>query len=180
VAAGTGATDAVNKGQLDAVTAQALETAKKYAQTGDKQTLRRANAYTDQQIRAALGGDMAAFRQNVNDRFYQVDRRMDRLSAMQSASTQMAINAAGAQGNGRLAARDAERAGQHGGGVRPSARQRGGAVGPGRGAGRGGAQIQAQRSASERQPSRGAEVLERTTRLFAAKRRSARHLRQSL
>lgn len=103
VAAGTGATDAVNKGQLDAVTAQALETAKKYAQTGDKQTLRRANAYTDQQIRAALGGDMAAFRQNVNDRFYQVDRRMDRLSAMQSASTQMAINAAGAQGNGRLA-----------------------------------------------------------------------------
>jgi hypothetical protein len=103
VAAGKNATDAVNKGQLDAVTKQAVKAAEQYAQTGDTKTLNQAYAYTDQKISAALGGDTAAFRQQVDDRFYQVDRRMDRMSAMSSASTQMAINAAGASGNGRVA-----------------------------------------------------------------------------
>jgi hypothetical protein len=66
--------------------------------------LRSANAYTDQQIAGVMGGNLDRFRQQVDDRFRQVDTHMSRIGAMSAASTHMAISAAGARGRGRLAA----------------------------------------------------------------------------
>ena len=61
-----------------------------------------AKAYTD----AALGNQqtLSDLRTQMNDQFQQVNKRIDDQGAMGAASTQMAINAAGATGAGRLAA----------------------------------------------------------------------------
>ena len=72
------------------------------------QTLNEANAYTDQRIsEIALGGwndDFNALRMQMDDRFRQQDRRIDRMGAMGSAMTHMAVNAAnGSAGKGRVA-----------------------------------------------------------------------------
>ena len=68
----------------------------------------RDSAYTDQRItEIALGGwddDFNALRMQVDDRFRQQDRRIDRMGAMGSAMTHMAVNAAnGGSGKGRVA-----------------------------------------------------------------------------
>jgi autotransporter adhesin len=101
VAAGTATTDAANVGQLN----DALATAKAYADMGDAQTLNASKKYTDSRMSNAVGvDDFNAFRGSVDRRFQRVDQRMDRLGAMSAANTQMAINAAGASGRGRVAA----------------------------------------------------------------------------
>ncbi|MBV8157382.1 MAG: adhesin, partial [Dyella sp.] len=92
VAAGVNATDAANVGQVSSQVASALQTAKSYTDASAQQTINAANAYTNQQL------------SKVNDQFQQVDKRIHEEGAMSAASTQMAINAAGSTGNGRLAA----------------------------------------------------------------------------
>jgi len=88
VAAGTTPTDAANVGQVD----QALQTAKSYADSQDATTLGNAKAYTDQRF--------DSMKSQLDDRFRTIDRRVDRIGAMGAASTQMAINAAGASSAG--------------------------------------------------------------------------------
>jgi len=98
VAAGTAPTDAANLGQVN----EALATAKTYTDASAQQTLQQAKAYTD----AAMGNQqtLSDLRQQMNDQFQRVDKRINDAGAMSAASTQMAINAAGATGAGRLAA----------------------------------------------------------------------------
>jgi autotransporter adhesin len=92
VAAGTTPTDAANVGQVD----QALQSAKSYADNQDATTLGNAKAYTDQRF--------DSMKNQLDDRFRTIDRRVDRIGAMGAASTQMAINAAGASSvGGRVA-----------------------------------------------------------------------------
>ncbi len=106
VAAGVNATDATNVSQLNA----ALATAKSYTDTNAQQTLSAAKAYTD----AALGNvqSLSNLQNQMNDQFQQVNKRIDETGAMGAASTQMAINAAGATGNGRIAAGVGEQSGR--------------------------------------------------------------------
>ncbi|MBB6248414.1 hypothetical protein [Rhodanobacter sp. A1T4] len=99
VAAGVQATDAANVNQVNA----ALATAKTYTDTSAQQTLSAANAYTNQAITGA-NGNLTNFESQVSDQFQTVDKRIEQQGAMSAASTQMAINAAGATGNGRIAA----------------------------------------------------------------------------
>ncbi|UPG92678.1 YadA family autotransporter adhesin [Luteibacter aegosomatissinici] len=94
VAAGVHGTDAANVSQMD----EALTTARSYADQGDAATLSRANAYTDTRI-STVGvtrSEFDSFRDDTNHRFQSLDRDMKRSGAMGQASTQMAINAAGA------------------------------------------------------------------------------------
>lgn len=92
VAAGTQGTDAVNVNQMTA---------------GDAQTLSSANAYTDKRFNAvnALSDDFSAFRKDVDQRFGQMDRQINRGNAMSAALAGMSANAvAGANGTrGRIA-----------------------------------------------------------------------------
>ena len=129
VAAGTGATDAVNLSQLQAT----LATANAYTDTavatggtaanaytdnreaairddmeaGDAETLSAANAYTDSQIAQLVGLDAGTISDrfdNIDRRLQHQDRRIDRQGAMGSAMLNMAINAAGSQSpRGRVA-----------------------------------------------------------------------------
>lgn len=103
VAAGTAGTDAVNVSQLDAGVQSAIEQGKAYSDANDVATLNSAKAYADQRF-ANASQQFDQFRDDVDRRFSTIDTRIDRLNAMGAASTQMAINAAGASGNGRLAA----------------------------------------------------------------------------
>ncbi|MHA6206013.1 hypothetical protein ACXU4B_16425, partial [Dyella soli] len=76
--------------------------AKTYTDATATQTLNTAKAYTD----AALGNQQSIsdLRNQMNDQFQNVNKRIDESGAMSAASTQMAINAAGATGIGRIAA----------------------------------------------------------------------------
>jgi autotransporter adhesin len=99
VAAGTAPTDAANVSQVD----QALATAKSYADTGDQQTLARANAYTDSKITNGVSrADFDTFRSHVDDQFHQVNQRLDRVGAMGTALSQMSMNTSGLSGENRV------------------------------------------------------------------------------
>jgi autotransporter adhesin len=103
VAAGTAAHDAVNVDQLDEVTQQALETAKSYADNGDVATLQQSRAYTDSKFANTVGrSEFDTFRNQVDDRFHDVDRRLDRVGAMGTAMAQMSMNTAGLAGDNRM------------------------------------------------------------------------------
>jgi autotransporter adhesin len=103
VADGVAATDAVNKGQMDAGDASTLQSSKTYTDTTATQTLTSANAYTDAKF-ASWDSSLGNFRSDVERRFSQQDRRIDRQGAMGSAMLNMAINAAGSQSpRGRIA-----------------------------------------------------------------------------
>jgi trimeric autotransporter adhesin len=97
VANGIAATDAVNKGQMDAGDAATLQSANDYTDTTATQTLASANAYTDAKF-AAWNDQFEA----VDDRFRQQDRRIDRMSAMSGAYAGMAMNTAGLAGSNRV------------------------------------------------------------------------------
>jgi autotransporter adhesin len=90
LAAGEVATDAANTGQVE----QALDTAKSYADAGDRQTLARAQAYADQRL-ANVSLDLASFRREVDDRFRSVNNRVDAVGAMGTAMSQMAFSTQG-------------------------------------------------------------------------------------
>jgi autotransporter adhesin len=99
VAAGTAPTDAANVNQVD----EALQTAKTYADAGDKATLNSANAYTDSKLgNMVSGADFDTFRNQVNDQFSNVNRRLDRVGAMGTAMAQMTANTSGLAGDNRV------------------------------------------------------------------------------
>ncbi|MFZ7096420.1 YadA-like family protein [Luteimonas dalianensis] len=86
VAAGTADTDAANVGQVN---------------TASAQTLSSANAYTDQKF-AVWNDNFDSFRGDVERRFHDVDRRMDRQGAMSAAMLNMATSAAGLRTQNRV------------------------------------------------------------------------------
>src|SRR5690606_37428389 len=97
VAAGTADTDAANVGQGNAAAAQS----RSYTDTVAPQTLSSANAYTDQQF-AVWNDNFEAFRGDVERRFHDVDRRLDRQGAMSAAMLNMATSAAGIRTQNRI------------------------------------------------------------------------------
>jgi hypothetical protein len=101
--AGDAATlDAANA-HADAGDAATLAESKSYADTASAQTLQSANAYTDSKF-AAWNDQFVQFQNQVDKRFAQTDRRIDRIGAMGSAMTHMAVNAAnGSSVKGRFA-----------------------------------------------------------------------------
>jgi trimeric autotransporter adhesin len=98
VANGVAATDAVNKGQMDAGDASTLAAANTYTDTTATQTLTQANAYTDQRF-DALNDRF----DGIEDRFHDQDRRIDRIGAMSGALTGMAMNSTNLRGPNRMA-----------------------------------------------------------------------------
>ncbi|MBV8156406.1 MAG: YadA-like family protein, partial [Dyella sp.] len=99
VAAGTQATDAANVGQVQ----DALATAKTYADAGDQQTLQQSRAYTDQKMGSfASSNDLNTLRDQVNDRFNVMDRRVNRVGAMGAAMAQMSFSTQGINTANRL------------------------------------------------------------------------------
>src|SRR5690606_38498327 len=86
VAAGTQATDAVNVAQLESTATQAVSTA---------------NAYTDQKF-AAWSDSFSAYQTELQQRFTDQDRRIDRQGAMGAAMLNMATSAAGIRTQNRV------------------------------------------------------------------------------
>jgi autotransporter adhesin len=86
VAAGTQATDAVNVAQLEARTTQAVADAK---------------AYTDMKF-DAWADSFRAYQDELDRRFTDQDRRIDRQGAMSAAMLNMAMSAAGIHTQNRI------------------------------------------------------------------------------
>ncbi len=107
VADGVAANDAANLGQMQAGDAETLAAANDYTDNTATETLTSANAYTDQRFAelTGLSDSFDTFRDGVDRRFQQQDRRIDKQGSMSSAMLNMAINAAGSQSpRGRIAA----------------------------------------------------------------------------
>lgn len=102
VADGAAPMDAVNRRQMDAADAVIMTGARAYADAGDAATLSASMAYTDQKF-GQLDGRLAALESGLDRRFQDQDSRIDRLGAMSSAQLNMAMNAVGAPGEGRVA-----------------------------------------------------------------------------
>jgi len=116
VADGVAASDAVNKGQLEASAADTLTSANAYADGGDAATLRSARDYTDTTATATLDSaraytdstfehfntELNTFRHDVDRRFNQQNQRIDRITAMSGAYAGMAMNTAGLRGRNRV------------------------------------------------------------------------------
>jgi len=99
VAAGTQATDAANLGQVQ----EALVTAKSYTDASSRQTLQSANAYTDQKLSSfASTSDVNSLRDQVNNRFHTMDKRVNQVGAMGAAMAQMAFSTQGINTDNRL------------------------------------------------------------------------------
>ena len=101
VADGVDAHDAANVGQMQAGDAATLASANSYTDTKSAQTLTAANTYTDQRF-AAWNDTFTAYQQQVDIRFAQTDRRIDRVGAMGSALSAAALNTAGLPGANRV------------------------------------------------------------------------------
>ncbi|QOW19383.1 YadA-like family protein [Lysobacter ciconiae] len=116
VAAGTQASDAVNVGQMQAGNAATLDASRSYTDTTATQTLNAsynytdtsttnalnsAKAYTDQRM-TVITDDFNMLRGEVNDRFYEVDKRFDQMGAMSAAMLNMATSAAGVRTQNRV------------------------------------------------------------------------------
>ncbi|MEF3081994.1 ESPR-type extended signal peptide-containing protein [Luteimonas sp. SMYT11W] len=99
VAAGTQTTDAANVGQVRA----GVTEAKAYADTTATQAVATSKAYTDQRL-ASWGDQFEVYRGDVERRFSDTERRIDKQGAMSAAMLNMATNAAGTQSpRGRVA-----------------------------------------------------------------------------
>ena len=103
VANGVAATDAANVGQMQAGDAQTLASANDYTDRTATETLTASKAYTDSRFQT-FDDDFNALRNDVDHRFSQQDRRIDRMGAMSSAMMGMSLNAAGSRSpRGRVA-----------------------------------------------------------------------------
>ena len=101
--AGDAATLTAANAHADVADATTLTASKAYTDSASGQTLAAAKAHADARF-AAWDDTFNQFQQHVDRRFAQTDRRIDRLGAMGSAMTQMAVNAAlGASAKGRIA-----------------------------------------------------------------------------
>ena len=90
------AADAASLGQVQ----EALNSAKSYADDGDRQTLTQAKAYTDQKFsRYASRSDLDALRQRVNEQLHTLDTRIDRVGAIGAAMSLMAASTQGFDGS---------------------------------------------------------------------------------
>jgi hypothetical protein len=93
------ATDPATVGQVG----DALQTAKTYADAGDKTTLATAEAYTDSKLGSSVSSaDFNTFRGQVADQFSSVNQRLDRVGAMGTAMSQMTANTSGLAGDNRV------------------------------------------------------------------------------
>lgn len=102
--AGDAATLSAANQHADAGDASTLRSANQHADAGDAATLRSANAYTDARVNAIVQPQFDEFRNDVWSRMDMTDRRINRVGAMGTAMTQMAVNAANGSGDrGRLA-----------------------------------------------------------------------------
>ncbi|WP_297833409.1 YadA-like family protein [Thermomonas sp.] len=101
VADGVDAHDAANVGQMQAGDAATLASANSYTDTKSAQTLTAANTYTDQRF-ATWNDTFTQYKQQVDIRFAQTDRRIDRVGAMGSALSAAALNTAGLPGANRV------------------------------------------------------------------------------
>jgi len=91
------------KDYADAGDAATLTASKSYADGKATQALASAKAYTDQKF-AAWNDSFARMQQQVDRRFANTDKRIDKVGAMGTAMTQMAVNAAiGSTAAGRVA-----------------------------------------------------------------------------
>lgn len=91
------------KDYADAGDTKTLAASKSYTDDKSAQTLTSAKAYTDQKL-AAWNDSFTQLQQQMDRRFARTDRRIDRVGAMGTAMTQMAVNAAiGHSQNGRIA-----------------------------------------------------------------------------
>jgi hypothetical protein len=87
----------------DQQTREALQSANTYADAQNTQTLSSAKAYTDQALANYVTTDsFSQYQQQVNARFSQQDKRIDRISAMSTAMVQMAASAAGIDTTNRV------------------------------------------------------------------------------
>ena len=93
VAVGTAATDAVNMGQMGASDAATLASANNYTDVTATRTLSSANTYTDQRFQT-LSDQFSDLTQDIDRRFSEQDKHLDKMGAMSSAMMSMAINAA--------------------------------------------------------------------------------------
>lgn len=97
----TDARETAIRADMGAGDADTLASSKSYTDARSAQTLQSANAYTDQQF-AAWNDSFAQYQQQVDNRFAQTDRRIDRLGAMGGAMASAAINTAGLPGQNRI------------------------------------------------------------------------------
>ncbi|EJE6497615.1 YadA-like family protein, partial [Salmonella enterica] len=100
VQAGVAGTDAANVDQVR----QGIAESRTYTDTKTQETLRESKAYTDSRVDDMWRGveDIAA---QVDRRFHETDKRINRQSAMTAAMVQMATNAAGSRSErGRIGA----------------------------------------------------------------------------
>ncbi len=89
---------------VDSGDAETLETANTYTDSVATETLESANEYTDSRVTEILGfaDSFEGFRNDVNDRFNHMDRRIDKMAAMSGAYAGMAMNTAGLPGRNRV------------------------------------------------------------------------------
>lgn len=97
----TDARETAIRADMSAADADTLASSKSYTDARSAQTLQSANAYTDQRF-AAWNDSFAQYQQQVDQRFAQTDRRIDRLGAMGGAMAAAAINTAGLPGQNRI------------------------------------------------------------------------------
>lgn len=98
---GDAATLAGANAHSDAGDATTLTTSKSYTDTKSASTLTSANTYTDNKF-AAWNDTFTQYQQQVDLRFAQTDRRIDRMGAMSGAMSAATLNAAGLPGQNRV------------------------------------------------------------------------------
>ncbi len=82
---------------------QALTTARTYSDANAQQTLQSANAYTDTKFSSvASTADVNGLRDEMNDQFHAVDKRVNQAGAMGTAMAQMAFSTQGINTPNRL------------------------------------------------------------------------------
>ncbi|WJI17537.1 YadA-like family protein [Pseudoxanthomonas winnipegensis] len=86
---------------MQAGDAQSVATAKAYTDNTATQTLSSANSYTDARFNA-WNQDLDGYKQGVDRRFAEQDRRIDRQGAMNAAMLNMATSAAGIHTENRV------------------------------------------------------------------------------
>ena len=100
----TDSREAVVRTDMAAGNAQTLSAAQSHADAGDTRTLNAANAYTDTRFNelTRLSDSFEAYRGQVDQRFAQQDRRIDKLASISGAYAGMAMNTAGLAGQNRI------------------------------------------------------------------------------
>ena len=101
---GGGLTEAEVQTITDAGDITTLETANEYTDATATETLASANEYTDARVTEIMNftDSFDTYRNEVDQRFQHMDRRLDKLAAMSGAYAGMAMNTAGLPGKDRL------------------------------------------------------------------------------